>query len=126
MSNINKNLTYKFKKFLQNKFKNLFQILFFKIYGKIILNLSLNIKKISIENFNLNENSTSVNNLYTIPNGRVYTDFIEHVAIIYKNQIIPKISYQQINSELKEVKFNKTLIEGTPRILKKLTVTFYL
>ena len=44
---------------------------------------------------------------------------VEHVAIIKDNFILPDISYQQINSELKDISFNKVIKNGTTRVKKK-------
>ena len=54
-----------------------------------------------IDKININGKNYEVEkNVYEIENA-VYTDLVEHVAIIKDNFIIPKISYQQINNELK-------------------------
>ena len=114
----------KIKKILQNYFKKTFQKLFFLFYGKIndyekISDADLNKKKIT-DIYLENNTKYSVNKIiYEISNARVYTDSVEHVAVIKGNIIIPNISYQQINKELKETKFNKVLFSGTPRLIKK-------
>ena len=114
----------KIKKFLQKCFKKTFQSLFSLFYGKVneytkIKDVDLNIKKIS-DIYLEDKTKYSVHtNIYEISNARVYTDSVEHVAIIKDNMIIPNISYQQINKELKESKFNKVLFSGTPRLIKK-------
>ena len=112
----------KVNKFLQKCFKKAFQKLFILFYGKIVeykkKDLDLDIKKVS--NINLQDHTKHIvnKNIYEIPDARVYTDSIQHVAIIKDNMILPNISYQQINNELKESKFNKVLISGTPRFIK--------
>ena len=112
----------RFKKILQGIFKKTFRNLFLLFYGKIIENTNsgLKLEKIQVENKNLKSDTISTNDLYIIPNCRVYTDLNEHVAVIKDNFIIPNISYQQIKGELKKVSFNKTLNTGTPRFLKKI------
>ena len=101
------------KKIFQSIFKKTFQLLFILLYGKIIKDKNQQKINYKIEKINTN------NSLYEIKNGRVYTDLVEHVAIIKDNFIIPKISYQQINNELKDPSFNKVLVSGTNRFKKK-------
>ena len=109
----------KLRKYLQNLFKNFFRKFFLVLYGKVKIDNKLNenepdkvtIKK--IKNFSLNKS------VYQIKNGRIYTDTVEHVAIITNNTIIPHISYQQVLGDLKKPEFNKVLHIGTPRFLKK-------
>tara|TARA_B110000971_G_scaffold176809_1_gene182381 strand:+ start:308 stop:1423 length:1116 start_codon:yes stop_codon:yes gene_type:complete len=113
----------KINKFLQLLFKKLIQKIFRLFYGKIlILNESkILYKKHYVEFIKLDNNKklSVKKNVHQISNARVYTDTVEHVAIIKDNLIIPKISYQQIHGELKGAEFNKVLISGTPRIIKK-------
>ncbi len=113
----------KYKKIFQNLFKKIFQYIFIIIYGKIKLldNNHKNLFKINkIDKININGKNYEVEkNVYEIENARVYTDLVEHVAIIKDNFIIPKISYQQINNELKDSSYNKVLISGTNRFKKK-------
>ena len=112
----------KIKKIFQNIFKKTFQLLFKFLYGKIIINQNqqkINYKQKKISILNQKEKISSNNYLYEIKNGRIYTDLVEHVAIIQDNFIIPNISYQQIRGDFKNVGFNKTLITGTPRLKKK-------
>jgi len=60
------------------------------------------------------------NNIYKIPEGVIYTDLVENVAIIKDNFILPEISYQQINGELKEINHNSVIYKGTNRLQKKI------
>ena len=107
----------KIKKKLQNIFKLLFQKLFILIYGKISLD----------KNFNfLNENSTNkldkviidnfTYNVFKIKKARIYTDLVQNVAVILKNNLIPEASFQKINSHVKKEIHNVCLEKGTPRI----------
>ena len=98
------------KKNLQKKFKNFFQFLFHLIYGKVqLLPIidKIKFKKIEIKKIIINQKDYNVDyNIYEIPDARVFTDLVEHVAIIKNNYILPNISYQQIDGELKDVSFN--------------------
>ena len=112
-------------KIMQFCFKLLMQKIFILIHGRIKEHNEsekLNFKKQKIEKINLKNNTQYKisNQIYEIPNGRVYTDSIEHVAVIQDKTIIPEISYQQIKGELKTSKFNKVLSVGTPRITKNI------
>ena len=110
------------RKILQNIFKSFFQILFKILYGKIIISKDINkinLKKIKVNNIYINKKKYNLdNNIYKVSNGRIFTDLEENVAIIKDNFIIPEISYQQVNGELKKVNYNSVVYKGTNRILK--------
>ena len=114
----------KFKKKIQFHFKRFFQLVFMLIYGKIKYNNNLitskNIIKKKIENVISDINSSKSYFSYKIKNGRVYTDYVEHVAIIDGNTLVNEASYQQISAELKDAKENIVLTKGTPRIKKNI------
>ena len=63
--------------------------------------------------------------LYEIENGRVFTDCNTNVAYIKNNQIISAISYQQNAHEISDVKFNSTLVSGTPKFKKKIDASIF-
>ena len=110
----------KFKKFFQNLFKKFFQSLFKILYGniKFTKNKSYNYRKYKIETISY-KNKYHVNEfLYSIPNSRIYTDTVEHVAIIQNNELVHNVSFQQVNSILRDETYNKVLTDGTPRLLK--------
>lgn len=113
----------KIKKFFQFIFKKFFQFIFKIYYGKLKLKEinNENINKQHISFINCNNNTYCVDkNFYKISNGRIYTDLVEHVAIIKDNKVLPKISYQQVNGELKNIEFNTVFKVGTPRVIKKI------
>ncbi len=114
----------KIKKILQKIFKNFFRLVFKKIYGqpKLLDNISkLDISKHHIENIEINKQQFKVDKkIYEIDNAVIFTDLVEHVAIIKDNFLVPEISYQQINGELKNVNYNKVLFNGTNRLKKKI------
>jgi capsular polysaccharide biosynthesis protein len=107
----------KIKKKLQKIFKLFFQKLFILIYGKVSLDTNFNF---------LNENSTNkldkviidnfTYNIFKIKKARIYTDLVQNVAVILKNNLIPKASFQKINSHVKKEIDNVCLKKGTPRI----------
>ena len=111
------------KKNFQKKFKNFFIFFFHLIYGKVHLAPKIDRSKLKIiktKKIIIAKREYDINyNIYEIPDARVFTDLVEHVAIIKDNYILPNISYQQINGELKDVSFNKVLKYGTTRIKKK-------
>ena len=91
----------KFKKKIQFYFKRFFQFVFMLIYGKIKYKNNLvdskNIIKKKIENIFSDINSSKSYFSYKIKNGRVYTDCVEHVAIIEDNTLVNDASFQQIS-----------------------------
>ena len=102
-------------KFLQYIFKTFFQKLFILFYGNIkeSEDLSLiDLKKIKLKNI-YSDTSQEKYYVYEIEKGRIYTDAVENVAILKNNIIVPNISYQQIDGELKNSKFNKVLSAGS-------------
>jgi len=114
----------KFKKKIQFYFKKFFQLIFLLIYGKVkyISNkiTSKNIIKRKIENIVSDIKDSKTYFSYKIRNGRVYTDYVEHVAIIDGNTLVNEASYQQVSGELKDAKANIVLTKGTPRIKKRI------
>ena len=114
----------KIKKKLSFLYKSLIKLLFIIIYGKITFCKNPeNEKKISIEEVK-DENLKGPDNIkyliYKIKNGRIFNDFVENVAIISGNKILNKVSYQQVNGELKDANHNSVLYKGTPYLKKKI------
>ena len=114
----------KFKKKVQFYFKKIFQLVFILIYGSIKYErngiISNNIIKKKIENIVSDIKGSKNYFSYKIKNGRVYTDYVEHVAIIDGNTLVNEVSYQQISGELKDAKENIVLTKGTSRVKKKI------
>ena len=112
------------RKILQKIFKKSFHLIFKVFYGKINISKDLktiNFKKIEIRNIKIDEKNFYLdNNIYIIPEGRIFTDLNEHVAIIKDNFIIPEISFQQIKNELKNIEYNRVIQKGTNRLQKKI------
>jgi len=112
---------HKFKKILQFLFKSFFEIFFKLLYGKIII---FNNKISGVNIFPLKKIYSDVDlkmsyHLYSIKNGRIYTDTTENVAIIQGNNLIPDVSFQQTANKLVEAKYNSVIKKGTPRLIKK-------
>ena len=114
----------KFKKKVQYYFKQIFQLVFILIYGNIKYErngiISNNIIKKKIENIVSDIKGSKNYFSYKIKNGRVYTDYVEHVAIIDGNTLVNEASYQQVSGELKNAEENIVLTKGTPRVKKKI------
>jgi capsular polysaccharide biosynthesis protein len=115
----------KFKRKVQFYFKKIFQLVFMIIYGSIKHErngiISNNITKKKIKNIVSDIKDSKNYFSYKIKDGRVYTDYVEHVAIIDGNTLLNEASYQQISGELKDAKENTVFTKGTPRIKKKIT-----
>ena len=114
----------KFKKKIQFYFKVFFQLVFKLIYGKIKYENNVisynNIVKKKIKNIVSDIQGSKAYFSYKIKDGRVYTDHVEHVAIIDDNTLVNEVSYQQVSGELKDAKENIVLTKGTPRLKKKI------
>ena len=114
----------KFRKKIQFYFKKFFQIIFILIDGKIKYKndsiTSNNISKRKMKNIVSDIKDSKSYYSYKIMNGRVYTDYVEHVAIIDNNILVNEASYQQVSGELKDAKENIVLTKGTPRIKKRI------
>lgn len=108
---------YFFRKKLQLLFKILASRLFKFFYGEIICNNSVS-QKIKIDEVKKNN---QIYKLASIEEGRIYTDYVENVAIISNNLIVNHVSYQQIRGELKDASTNIVIKRGTPRIKKKVS-----
>ena len=119
----------KFKKKIQLFFKKIVQLIFIFIHGKIRYKndefISQNIVKKKIENISSDINDSRSYFSYKIKNGRVYTDYVEHVAVIDNKTLFNQASFQQIDigsgAELRSPKENIVLTKGTPRIKKKIS-----
>ncbi|MDC1032711.1 glycosyltransferase family 61 protein [Candidatus Pelagibacter sp.] len=106
------------KKNLQNLFKKTAQIVFKSFYGNILYSNKYQkiIKKKGAKNSLFKHNKYFT---YSIKNGRIYTDYVQNVAIIHKNYLHGDTSFQQVNHKLASPKNNSVLKKGTPRIKKK-------
>ena len=100
---------------MKNIYKKIVNLFFFIIYGKIKIKKD-STKDILFKKISLNSNQFI--KLYILKKCRIYTDCNTNVAYINKNAIIPKISYQQNRNIVSSVKFNSTLIHGTPKFKK--------
>jgi capsular polysaccharide biosynthesis protein len=116
----------KIKKFFQNVYKKIIEVIFQFIYGKIIYNkeqILFNkkiVKKKSQDNLYYKKKNYFT---HEIDKGIIYTDYVENVAIIIDNNIYKGSSFQQINGKLLTPNFNSVLRKGTPRIKKKIRGT---
>ena len=111
------------KKFFQNIFKTITYSLFKIIYKKIEkISDEKNSNDIQIKNIIKTENLKY--QVYNIKNGRIYTDRISDTAVILKNEIVEKASFQfrVINSRVynADIKQNIVFLKGTPRLQKKI------
>ena len=104
------------RKKLQIIYKFIISKLFQIIYGKVVF-LNQNDSDVKLKDVNIEENHYK---FIEINNGRIFTDYIEHVAIINKNQIMDFVSYQQVKGVFKDPTFNVVIKKGTPKFKKKL------
>lgn len=105
-----------FKKKIQYLVKFLVRLVFKLIHGKINYRkfyLSDEIQRFVL-NFNKNKNL-----ILKIKNGRIYTDYVQHLAIIHNNNLLNDVSYQLKESSLLPTEKNTVMKIGTPRIVKR-------
>ncbi len=119
----------KIRKVIQFYFKKFFQFFFKILHGRIhtIINANecknINISKVHLENINYK--------VFTITDGRLYTDRINDAAVIVNNKLIEGPSYQlrsKVGDEFSprnnsSAKNNIVLTKGTPRFKKKIDKT---
>ena len=110
------------KKFLQKIFKIVTYGIFFKIYGKIEKSIvSSGNDRIKVKIINLEKDLRY--KVYTVTNGRLYTDRIQDTAVLLDNKIIEEPSFQLrqthdskiYNSKIRD---NIVFTKGTPRKLR--------
>ena len=106
------------KKKIQNLIKNFIRYIYKLIYGKI------RFKKNDYHDSDINrviiKIDKTINTIFKITNGRIYTDYVQHLAVIHKNTLINKACYQLKESSLISAKNNFVVLNGTPRIKKKI------
>ena len=108
------------KKFLKICFNKAIQSFFFIIYGKIKAQ-NLDLKKVKIKKVKYIDKSNVKKFDYKviqINNGRVFTNFVENLAVISNDTIAKGFSFQQINGYLSHNK-NQVILSGTPKFKKK-------
>ena len=110
------------RKKIQLIYKLIISQIFKLIYGEVVLSDKVK-DNIKFKEINKADHKYK---FVEIENGRIFTDYVENVAIIYKNQIVNHVSYQQIKGELKDPSFNMVIKKGTPKLKKKLVVKFFL
>ena len=112
------------KKKLSFIYKYLVKQLFKIIYGEITFHKdtfqSTDIEIEKVKDTSLRDSDNLEYSIFKIKNGRVFTDYVENVAIISNNKIIDRISYQQVSGELKSANYNSVLYKGTPYFKKKI------
>ena len=103
-------------------YKNFVQLFFKNLYGEVLLpkNTHNLFKKEKIISKTFKTFNNKNYHIYRIKNARIYTDNNENVAIIKDNYILPVVSFQQVNGELKKTKYNSVLRIGTPSFQKKI------
>lgn len=104
------------KKKIQYLIKDFVRFIFKLIHGKIEYKKNYSSKDIKKSLLLINKTK---NYVFKIKNGRIYTDYVQHLAIIHNNHILKNVSYQLNNSRFISPIKNTVCKIGTPRILKK-------
>ena len=109
------------KKKIKLYYRVLVHIFFNYLYGKILIpkNKGSLLKKIEINHKSFKSFQNKNYHIYTVKDARIFTDNNENVAIIKNNKILPKISFQQIRGNLRSIKFNSVIKQGTTSFIKK-------
>ena len=109
------------KRKIKSYYKNLRSKVFEHIHGKIMIKKKISsvveisqINDPKIRNF---ENKKY--KFYIVKKARIFTDNNENVAVIKDNFLLPKLSFQQINGRLRNIKYNSVLKKGTTSLVKK-------
>jgi len=104
-------------------YKYLVRKLFNILYGNIIFTnqkkFANYLKILEIKNPEIRKQNKEKYKVYEITNGRIFTDFVENVAVIDDNKIIEGPSYQQVKGVFAKAKFNSAIQNGTPYLKKK-------
>ena len=106
---------YFFKKKIQLILKEIVYKIFKFIYGEVTYNNNFEEKHTIMEV----KKDDKLYKIINIKDGRIYTDYVEHVAIISNNNIVKDFSYQQINGRLEDFSKNTVIKKGTPRLKKR-------
>ncbi len=105
---------FKIKNIIKRLYNNIIRNFFFLIYGKVFF-IKHNPELISKTIINIDKFQYKI---YRIKNARVFTNYVESLAVISNKSIIKEVSFQQINGKLYKNK-NEVLFSGTPKLLKK-------
>tara|TARA_B110000027_G_scaffold60861_1_gene65489 strand:- start:1595 stop:2683 length:1089 start_codon:yes stop_codon:yes gene_type:complete len=107
------------KKRIKYFYKRFIITIFFIIYGKVKLKdkvqneiIIKNIYKVSEQNVKKFKYK-----MYQVDNGRVFTNYVENLAVISKNTLLKDVSFQQIKGHLNQNR-NEVILNGTPKIKK--------
>lgn len=111
-----------FKKKIQYLVKSLIRFIFKIIHGNI--KYKKDYFSSEIDRYILDIKKCK-NIIFKIRNGRIYTDYVQHIAIIHKNNLIGDVSYQLKDSSLLHPNKNTVIKIGTPRILKRFNGTVF-
>lgn len=109
----------KIKKLFRNIVLQFLIVLFKLIYGKVEKITSVrNEKEINIKKVNFQDNISY--EIYSIKNGRLYTDKFLNISPIINNKLIDEASIQIIENNLGDANKNIVLNTGTPKIKKNI------
>ena len=111
---------------MKKKILKFFRSFIFKIlYGKIYLEYkNYHFPEIEIKESNNKIFDTSQKYFtYSVKNGTVYTNNVQHVAAISNNYLFAPASFQHANNKIINSKKNIVLKEGTPNIKKNFSGT---
>ena len=109
------------KKKIKLSYKSLRSKVFEYIHGKIRIkkNFSSIVDILQINDPKIRSFENKKYKSYIVKKARIFTDNNENVAVIKNNFLLPKLSFQQVNGRLKNIKYNLVLKKGTTSFVKK-------
>jgi capsular polysaccharide biosynthesis protein len=110
------------KNLISKLYKKIIKNIFFLVYGKVI-NSKYDPNKVTIKNINKIDNIDVKKfnyKIFSIKNGRVFTNYVESLAVINEKSLIKDVSLQQIKGKLYKSK-NQVIETGTPKFLKNIS-----
>ncbi len=109
------------KKKIKLYYKNLRSKAFEYIHGKIRIkkNFSSVVDILQINDPKIRSFENKKYKSYIVKKARIFTDNNENVAVIKNNFLLPKLSFQQVNGRLKNIKYNSVLKKGTTSFVKR-------
>ena len=109
------------KRKIKSYYKSLRSKVFEHIHGKIMIKKKISsvVEVSQINDPKMRNFENKKYKFYIVKKARIYTDNNENVAVIKDNFLLPKLSFQQINGRLKNIKYNSALKKGTTSLIKK-------
>jgi capsular polysaccharide biosynthesis protein len=104
------------------KIKNIYKFFIYEIfkiiYGKVLIKKKIDVLVNQSRDILFNKKNLNYQT-HIIKDARIYTNYVNNVAVICKNNLYKKTSFEGINSKKKNFKFPDVIKKGTPKFKKK-------